>query len=424
MLLTRLLQDFIRVGRLTVVDASGRPHRFGEGEPAVTVRLHDRRLHWRLFFQPGMAAGEAYTDGTLTVEDASLYDFLDLIGRNYEIAGSGSLDGPFLAFKRLFHRLFQFDSPISARKNVAHHYDLNLALYDLFLDSDRQYSCAYFEDPGDSLESAQRQKRRHIAAKLLLKPGMRVLDIGCGWGGLGLYLAERLGAEVVGITLSEEQLKVARRRAEASAASERVDFAFRDYRDEAGTYDRVVSVGMFEHVRVNQYDAYFNIVRDRLTDDGVALVHTIGHTDPPKPPIPWIRKYIFPGGYTPAFSEIVPAIERSGLLVTDVEVLRLHYAETLRHWRQRFLAHRNQARARYDERFCRMWEFYLASCEMAFRYMKLCVFQIQLAKRHASVPLTRDYIMETERALAARERWDDAESDAETPARRIASLGR
>lgn len=424
MLLKRLLRKLIHVGQLTVIDAAGRTHSFGRGVPAATVRLHDRRLHWSLFVQPGMAAGKAYTDGTLTVESGSLYDFLDLIGRNYEIVGPSSLDGPFHRIKRLFHRVFQFNSPKSARKNVAHHYDLNLRLYDLFLDSDRQYSCAYFRDVTDGLETAQRQKRRHIAAKLLLEPGMRVLDIGCGWGGMALYLAERFGVEVTGITLSEEQLKVARDRAGASAAGDQVDVAFRDYRNEHGTYDRIVSVGMFEHVGVNQYDAYFNVIRDRLTDDGVALVHTIGHTDPPKPPIPWIHKYIFPGGYTPAFSEIVPSIERSGLLVTDVEVLRLHYAETLRHWRERFLANRDQARAQYDERFCRMWEFYLASCEMAFRYMKLCVFQIQLAKRHSSVPLTRDYIMEAERAFAAREHWEDRDSADERPARKVASVGR
>ncbi len=403
MLLARFLQRFIRVGELTVIDADGRAHRFGGGTPAITIRLHDRRLHRSLFFQPGLVAGEAYTDGTLTVENASLYDFLDLIGRNYEIADPSSLDGPIQPLRRLFHRFTQFNSPESARKNVAHHYDINLELYDLFLDTDRQYSCAYFLNDTGDLETAQRQKRRHIAAKLLLEPGMRVLDIGCGWGGLDLYLAERFDANVVGITLSKEQLKVARDRAGSSVSGDRTRFALRDYREVEGTFDRIVSVGMFEHVGVNQYDAYFRTVRDRLTDDGVALLHTIGHTDPPKPPIPWIRKYIFPGGYAPALSEIIPAIERSGLIVTDVEVLRLHYAETLRHWRKRFMANRDRAKAAYDERFCRMWEFYLASCEMAFRYMKLCVFQIQMAKRQASVPLTRDYIAEAERALAAEE---------------------
>lgn len=403
MLVAIWLRSLIRVGELTVIDAHDSVHRFGEGEPAITIRLHDRRLHRRLFLQPGLAAGTAYLDGTLTVENASLYDFLDLIGRNYEIAGPRSLDGPIQPLRRLFHRLSQFNSPNSARKNVAHHYDLNLELYDLFLDPDRQYSCAYFLGDNDSLETAQQHKRRHIAAKLLLEPGMRVLDIGSGWGGLGLYLAERFGADVVGITLSEKQLKVARQRAESAALRNRARFILRDYREVEGTFDRIVSVGMFEHVGVNQYDAYFRTVRDRLTDDGVALLHTIGHTDPPKPSIPWIRKYIFPGGYAPAFSEIIPAIERSGLIVTDVEVLRLHYAETLRHWRERFMANRDRAKAAYDERFCRMWEFYLASCEMAFRYMKLCVFQIQMAKSHASVPLTRDYIAEAERAFATEE---------------------
>jgi len=405
MLLARWLKSFIRIGELTLIDPAGETHRYGDGPPAITIRLHDRRLHANLFFQPGLAAGTAYMDGTLTVENASLYDFLDLMGRNYEIAGPTSFDGPLQLVGRLYNHLHRFNTLAGARKNVAHHYDLDLDLYDLFLDNDRQYSCGYFLRDTDSLETAQQNKRRHIAAKLLLKPGMRVLDIGCGWGGLGLYLAERFGADVVGITLSEKQLKVARDRAKSTGFGGRARFFLRDYREQRGAYDRILSVGMFEHVGLNQYDRYFQAIRDRLADNGVALVHTIGHTDPPKPPNPWIRKYIFPGGYAPAFSEIIPAIERSGLLVTDVEVLHLHYAETLRHWRERFLANRDRAEAAYDKRLCRMWEFYLASCEMAFRYMKLCVFQIQLAKRQSSVPLTRDYILEAERAFTAEEHY-------------------
>jgi cyclopropane-fatty-acyl-phospholipid synthase len=403
MLLTRLLQRLVRVGELTVIDAGCRAHRFGGGKPAVTIRLHDRRLHGKLFFQPELATAEAYMDGTLTIENGSLYDFLELIGQNYEMAGPRSLDGPVFPIKRLIQRLCQFNSPKTARRNAAHHYDLSLGLYDLFLDPDRQYSCAYFMSDQDSLEAAQRQKLRRIAAKLLLEPEMRVLDIGCGWGGLGLHLAEHFAVHVVGITLSEEQLKTAREQANSVFLGDRARFFLRDYREERGAYDRIVSVGMFEHVGVNQYDAYFKVVRDRLTDDGVALLHTIGRMDAPSLPNPWIHKYIFPGIYLPSFSEIAPAIERSGLFVTDVEVLRMHYAETLRHWRERFLANRDQAKAVYDERFCRMWEFYLAGCEVSFRYMKLCVFQIQLAKRLASVPLTRDYMLEAERGYAAEE---------------------
>jgi cyclopropane-fatty-acyl-phospholipid synthase len=403
MLLARFLNRLIRIGALTVIDAAGRIYRFGAGEPAVTVRLHDPKLTRRLFFQPELAAGTAYMDGTFTIENATLYDFLDLVGRNYARGGFSGLNGPFSRLRRPLLRLSSFNSRRRSRKNIAHHYDLSGALYDLFLDRERHYSCAYFTDESDSLEEAQRQKCRHIAAKLLLKPGMRVLDIGSGWGGMALYLAERFDVEVVGITLSDEQLKVAQQRAQKAQVGLRARFFLRDYREEEGSYDRIVSVGMFEHVGPIHYENYFRILRDRLVDDGVALLHTIGQLDAPGPTSPWVRKYIFPGGHIPAFSEVVPAIEQAGLLVTDVEVLRLHYAETLRHWRQRFLANRERAKALYDERFCRMWEFYLASSEMAFRYMNLCVFQIQLAKRIDTVPLTRDYMVDAERELAAGE---------------------
>ena len=401
MLLARFLNSLIRVGALTLIDANGHVHRFGAGEPAVTIRLHDPKLARRMFLQPELAIGTAYMDGTLTIENASLYEFLDLIGRNYASARSANLNGPFDRLIRPFRRFASFNSRGRARRNAAHHYDLSGALYDLFLDPDRHYSCAYFIRDSDGLEVAQLQKCRHIAAKLLLEPGMRVLDIGSGWGGMALYLDEEFDAEVVGITLSEEQLKVARQR--AKQARSRARFLLRDYRDEQGIYDRIVSIGMFEHVGPDHYTNYFRMVRDRLTDDGVALVHTIGQLDTPRPTSPWVRKYIFPGGHIPAFSEVVTAIERSGLLMTDVEVLRLHYAETLRQWRMRFLANRERATQLYDERFCRMWEFYLAGSEMAFRYMNLCVFQIQLAKRIDAVPLTRDYMVDVERERAAEE---------------------
>jgi cyclopropane-fatty-acyl-phospholipid synthase len=404
MLLARFLNPLVRIGALTVIDAAGRIHCFGGGEPAITIRLHDPKLSRRLFFQPELAVGTAYMDGTLTIENATLYDFLDLVGRNYARGGFSGLNGPFDRLRRPLRRLSSFNSRRRSRKNVAHHYDLSGALYNLFLDRERHYSCAYFIDESDSLEEAQQQKCRHIAAKLLLKPGMRVLDIGSGWGGMALYLAERFDADVVGITLSDEQLKVAQQRAQKAHAGLRPRFFLRDYREEEGSYERVISVGMFEHVGPSHYENYFRILRDRLVDDGVALLHTIGQLDTPGPTSPWVRKYIFPGGHIPAFSQMVPAIERAGLLITDVEVLRLHYAETLRHWRQRFLANREQAKALYDERFCRMWEFYLAGSEMAFRYMNLCVFQIQLAKRIDAVPLTRDYMVDAEREAAAGEK--------------------
>jgi len=407
MLLAKLLEKLIRIGRLTVVDAHGKTHVFqGSDGPAVTIRLHDRSLHWKMFLRPDLATGEAYMDGILTVEDADLYAFLDLIGRNMQATGNQPLNRATAAVSWLFRRLHQFNPENKAQSNVAHHYDLSGALYDLFLDSDRQYSCAYFRSPDDDLETAQGQKKRHIAAKLLIKPGMSVLDIGSGWGDLGLHLARDRGAQVTGITLSREQLDLSRARAQEAGLADRVEFHIRDYRNQIGTFDRIVSVGMFEHVGVVHFAEYFSTIRDRLADDGVALLHTIGRTDGPGSTNPWMRKYIFPGGYIPALSEILPVVEDNGLYVTDVEVLRLHYADTLRHWRARFLANRDKASALYDDRFCRMWEFYLAGSEISFRYLNCVVFQLQLAKRQDAVPLIRDYIAETERPPADRRDQD------------------
>jgi cyclopropane-fatty-acyl-phospholipid synthase len=306
--------------------------------------------------------------------------------------GGGYLE--WLAHARfLARRLIQGNGRTRARQNVAHHYDLSGALYDLFLDADRQYSCAFFERPGDTLEMAQQNKKRRIAAKLSLRRGMRVLDIGSGWGGMGIYLAEAHGAEVRGITLSAEQLRVARSRAAGAGLASRVHFSLEDYRETQGPFDRIVSVGMFEHVGIGHYDAYFRKIAALLADDGVALVHSIGRSDGPGVTNPWIGKYIFPGGYAPALSEVLPAVERAGLIVTDIEILRLHYAQTLQEWRRRFLEHRDAACALYDERFCRMWEFYLAASEMAFRWQGNIVFQLQLARRMDALPLTRDYMI-------------------------------
>ena len=291
-----------------------------------------------------------------------------------------------------------------ARRNVAHHYDLSAELYDLFLDADRQYSCAYFTDPAQDLETAQLRKKQHIAAKLLLKPGLRVLDIGCGWGGLGIYLAQQLGAEVTGITLSTEQLAIANARVAAAGLDDRAHFHLRDYRHETGSFDRIVSVGMFEHVGVNHYGEFFSTLRKCLADDGVALLHTIGRRDSPGSTNPWLQKYIFPGGYSPSLSELSAAIERSGLWISDIEVLRLHYADTLRHWRLRFEANRARVAALYDERFCRMWEFYLVTSEVSFRHLDNVVFQVQLAKRRDAVPQTRDYQFAAEARLVEADR--------------------
>ncbi|PWC39693.1 cyclopropane-fatty-acyl-phospholipid synthase family protein [Azospirillum sp. TSO35-2] len=403
MLLVRLLAAAMGDGTLDLVTADGQHHRIGSGPPTVTLRLHDRAVERDLLINPRLRFGEAYMDGRLSVEGGTIYDLLALLMSGRDV--QGALGQIREALSPLLRRIQQYNPMVRARRNVEHHYDLSRRFYQLFLDRDMQYSCAYFPDPAMSLDDAQEAKKRHIAAKLLLVPGMRVLDIGCGWGGMALYLARHTGARVTGITLSSEQLAVARQRAEEAGLSDRVTFELRDYREFAaanhGAFDRIVSVGMFEHVGVPHYRHFYDAVRDMLNDEGVALVHAIGRLDGPGSTNAWIRKYIFPGGYSPALSEVLPVIERSGLLTTDVEVLRLHYAETLRHWRSRFNARRDEARALYDERFCRMWEFYLAGAELSFRLQGHMVFQVQVARSLGAVPLTRDYMLNAERDLAA-----------------------
>ncbi len=339
-------------------------------------------------------------DGTLTVEDGTIYDFLDLIGLNLGSGRINSWDKWFMRYETLC-RTFQQANPLrAAQTHVAHHYDLSGELYDLFLDDDRQYSCGYFPEKGMTLEEGQEAKKRHIAAKLCLEPGQKVLDIGSGWGGLGLYLAQLEEVEVTGVTLSSEQYKMSLQRAVEAGLADQVCFHLRDYREEDGTYDRIVSVGMFEHVGIPHYGEFFEKIAGLLRDDGVALLHTIADRGVPVACNPWIRKYIFPGGYCPSLSVVLPFIERAGLWVTDVEILRLHYAETLRHWRTRFMINRQRVSELYDERFCRMWEFYLAGSEVAFRRMGLMVAQIQLTKTVDATPLTRDYMVEWERTHA------------------------
>ncbi len=414
-LLARVLGALVVRGRLVLLDADGRSWHFGPGgQPEVAIRLHRRDLPRKLLAAPSLALGEAYMDGTLTVERGTLRGFLDLVSSG----GADAIDA--LPGNRLVRRLDRLrrrlhrNAPHRAKTNVAHHYDLSGALYDIFLDADRQYSCAYFARGDETLEEAQAAKKRHIAAKLLLRPGLDVLDIGSGWGGLALSLA-RAGARVTGITLSEEQLAASHARAGASGLAGQVDFHLRDYRHERGRYDRIVSVGMFEHVGPSHYDEYFRTIARSLRPDGVALVHSIGLMGAEGGSDPWIRKYIFPGGYCPTLSETIAAAERAGLWVTDMEVLRLHYAETLRHWSERFAAGRDRARALYDERFCRMWEFYLAACEAGFRNGRTMVFQLQLAHRRDAVPLTRSYIA----AAEARPGTDGGAADrviAKTPA--------
>jgi len=402
MLLDSVLPRVIRVGRLSVIDAAGKPHVFeGSPGPAATVRLRDPALSWKLLVRPRLYVPEAYMDGALTIEEGSLYDLIDLLTANDVALPDSLLLRLGNAMGRLVRHIDQHNPIRRARRNVAHHYDLSDQLYELFLDRDRQYSCAYFQTPEDDLDTAQDNKKRHIAAKLLLSPGQRVLDIGSGWGGLALYLADECGVDVTGLTLSEEQLKVAQRRAAAAGLSDRVRFHLRDYREESGHYDRIVSVGMFEHVGVKQYGAFFGKLNALLMPDGVALLHSIGRMDGPGTTNPWLRKYIFPGGYSPALSEVVPVVERMRLWITDIEILRLHYADTLRAWRRRFEQNRDRIRALYDERFCRMWEMYLVGAEVSFRRGGSLVFQMQLAKAIETVPLTRDYMQDWERAHTA-----------------------
>jgi cyclopropane-fatty-acyl-phospholipid synthase len=402
-LLRFLLKTFVRRGTFRVTTSRGTVFTFGDGTgQPVSVRFASRAAEWGILLDPELKFGEAYMDGTFVVEQGSIADVLAImLGQNTDVPHWARLQG-FIRY--LARRILQFNPRQRSRRNVAHHYDLDGRLYSLFLDADRQYSCGYFENPGQSLDDAQLAKKRHIAAKLVLDRAkgdndLRVLDIGCGWGGLGLYLAETAGADVTGVTLSQEQHAIANERAAEKGLSSRARFELRDFRDVNGPFDRIVSVGMFEHVGVNHYATFFRKTAQLLAMDGVMLLHSIGRSEGPSRTSPWISKYIFPGGYIPSLSEVLPHIEQSRLLVTDIELLRLHYAETLKHWRERFLAHRAEVERIYDERFERMWEFYLAASEMSFREQNLMVMQIQLTKRQGVVPMTRDYIGDEERRL-------------------------
>ncbi len=406
-----LLQRVVRHGRLTIADTDGKAWHFGPLNDAnsaptrpVVVRLADRAVERRLARDPYLAMGEAYMDGCLVMVEGSIYDLLSLLMRGAEGVVMTRWVTGLEQIRQRARRIAQYNPADRARRNVAHHYDIDGSIYDLFLDEDRQYSCAYFpSERRVALEEAQLLKKRHIAAKLAIEPGSRVLDIGSGWGGLALYLAKHCDADVTGVTLSAEQLAIARGRAASAGLSNAARFELTDYRALGGRFDRVVSVGMFEHVGIGHYEGFFSQMAHLLAADGVALVHTIGRSDGPGHTNPFIARHIFPGGYFPALSEVLPAIERAGLIVSDVEVLRLHYAETLAVWRERFLAGRDTAVALRGEAFARMWEFYLAASEAAFRYQGLVVFQIQLVLRIDALPITRDYISAAEGALAERE---------------------
>jgi cyclopropane-fatty-acyl-phospholipid synthase len=399
-----LFKALMKRGTLRVVDARGKLHEYsGTPGPTVTIRLHDKALHWKLLWNARLVTGEAYMDGTLTIEDgASVFDFMDLVGVNMHLLDESNMVRTRNWFSQWVRPLQQHNPIGRAQRNVAHHYDLSSDLYELFLDPDWQYSCAYFESPNHTLEQAQLAKKRHLASKLMLdQPGLNVLDIGSGWGGLGIYLHQETGANVTGVTLSREQQAYATERTKALNIDDAVGFHLRDYREDANTYDRIVSVGMFEHVGVKHYVEFFRKVESLLKEDGVALIHTIARWDGPSVTNPWLRKYIFPGGYCPSLSEVFTALEKTGLKALDVEMLRLHYADTLKHWSRNFQASRDKVKEIYDERFCRMWEFYLAGAEIAFRHQDHMVAQIQLARRQDAAPLTREYMVDWERAHAA-----------------------
>ncbi|MEM9632548.1 MAG: cyclopropane-fatty-acyl-phospholipid synthase family protein [Pseudomonadota bacterium] len=393
------VSSIIERGDLSVTDPAGVVHRYGDGSgDPVGIEINTAAAV-KIVLDPDLYFGECYVNGDLLITEGTIYDVLSVFLQNTGNTNTTFSSKMMHGLRRAIRRLDQYNPVGRSKANVSHHYDLSRNLYDLFLDPDRQYSCAYFESDDESLEQAQLAKKRHIASKLMIQPGMRVLDIGSGWGGLAIYLAEVCQADVVGVTLSEEQLALSRQRVEQRGLSNKISLQLRDYRTLNNQFDRVVSVGMFEHVGVGHYREFFEKVSTLLDDQGVALLHSINRSDGPGATNAWIKKYIFPGGYIPALSEVVPHLEHWGLYVTDVEILRLHYAETLKHWASRFGSNRNEAKAIYDERFCRMWEFYLAASECAFRLGGMNNFQIQFVKDQQALPLTRDYMVHEEDRL-------------------------
>ena len=399
---SKALRRLVQTGHLTVTDTRGNKHVYGDGSGKPSgFKFVNPRAPMKILLDPDRFLGETYMNGEIELTEGTIYDLLEVLLKNVERRPEPGASRYFNQIRIAMKWLDQYNPVGRAKANVAHHYDLSGALYELFLDRDRQYSCAYFETPDASLEDAQLAKKRHLAAKLNIKPGMKVLDIGSGWGGLGLYLAETCGAKVTGVTLSEEQHKMSVERARQRSVSNTVDFRLLDYRQLDEEFDRIVSVGMFEHVGVVHYREFFDKCHALLKDDGIAVLHSINRSDGPGATSAWTKKYIFPGGYIPALSEVVPHIEKSGLYMTDIEILRLHYAETLREWGKRFAANRHRAKAIYDERFCRMWEFYLAGAETAFRYSGLNNFQIQFTRSQHVLPMSRNYMIAEEERLRA-----------------------
>ncbi len=404
-LLARALQQGIRTGQLTVAHADGTTARYGDGDgPAVTIRFTETQAELALALDPAMKLGELYMDGRLQLEQGDCYDLVATLKRNarHFTSTPGLANVPAAvsyAARHLAARVMPRQTVAEAEANIAHHYDLDERLYRLFLDDDLQYTCAYFERPGQSLEGAQLAKKRHVTAKLMVEPGQRVLDIGSGWGGLALYLAQVAGADVTGVTLSAAQHRVSVARAAERGLAQQVRFQRSDYRDVQGTFDRIVSVGMFEAIGRKDFDVFFQTAARLLAPKGVFVLHAIGRTRPNRVFSPWIEKYIFPGGYIPALSEVLPALERAGFLVGDLEVLRHHYADTLKEWRRRFLARRAEVRALFDDRFVRMFDFYLAGSEAGFRVDRMFIFQLQLTRHQSALPIRRDYLAERAAAL-------------------------
>lgn len=392
-LLDRLLTKIVHEGEISVTWPDGRTTTYGGGNgPSSAVTLHDKALPRKLVVSGDLAMGEAYMDETLTVSQGDLRGFLSLIARNAKKYGGGRYGTSVTGLRKSLRRITQYNPLHIARRNVEHHYDLSTDLYELFLDQDLQYTCAYFAEPGLSIEEAQEAKKAHIAKKLLIKPGMKVMDIGCGWGGMAITLARDYGAQVVGVTLSKVQLEYAKKRADAAGVADKIEFRLIDYRDVNEEFDRIVVVGMMEHVGQPQYPRFFGKLRENLKPDGVALVHTIGRSTPPGRTSPWIHKYIFPGGYVPAMSEAMKEIEKQGLVATDIEVWRGHYARMLQRWQDKFEANLEAIGSLYDDRFLRMWRYYLVASETAFKELGMVVFQFQLSRDPAAVPETRDYL--------------------------------
>ncbi len=392
--LKKFLNNLFKEDGFILVDANKIEHLIGAPikNPPIKLKLLDKSLHYKLLILPDLYFGEAYTDGSAVIENGSLTDFLEIAMKNIRRGNTSNYAAVIKKLMGIFNYVTKFNFAKKSKSNVVHHYDISEKLYDLFLDKNRQYSCAYFKNENESIELAQKNKMNHIIKKLNLKPNLKVLDIGSGWGTLALEIAKQSQCEVLGITLSENQLEYSMKKAKELNLQNQVRFELVDYRQLNEKFDRVVSVGMLEHVGKKFYGSYFNAVSKFLNDDGVALIHTIGSVMTPRDPHPWISKYIFPGGYTPSLSELSKSIEKSNLIIADMEVLRVHYSHTLRNWKNRFLGKKQEVLKMFDERFFRMWEFYLAGCEMAFKWGDQVVFQFQLSKELLSTPNTRDYI--------------------------------